>query len=338
MTPSFYCRAYRSLMKVVRIGVTLGDPAGVGPEVVAKSVALFPDDKIYLIGNKDNFLKILQILKMKNEIQGNWESIDVPGAPVEFGIKQKSAGEIALRSIEAGIRLAQDKEIDVLVTAPVNKETLIMAGSMYVDHETMLSSITHSEKVCTVFEVDSLRVMFMPPKHVPLKDAIAHVTEENVFTSISLAEMSLQLLGLRGRRKIAVAALNPHAGDGGLLGKEELEWIEPAIKKASSQGVEVSGPYPADSVFHRASTGEFDIVVSLYHDQGHIATKMIDFYKTVSLTLGLPFLRTSVDHGTGFDIAGKNIANPASMIEAIRLAKKYGVGYESNYLAISKGF
>jgi 4-phospho-D-threonate 3-dehydrogenase / 4-phospho-D-erythronate 3-dehydrogenase len=320
----------------MRIGITLGDPAGIGPEIVAKSVGEFPDDDIYLIGNEENYRSTLKQLKIpyhtleKNHIT----FIDIPHSnSIRLGQVQKSAGEVALQSIEKAVRLAQENELDDIVTAPINKESIILAGSKFVDHETMLASLTDSKRVSTVFEVESLRIVFMSPKHVSLKQAVQNVTKQNVMESILSADRCMRLLGIPNGR-IAVSALNPHAGDGGLLGSEEKEEIEPALREARSKSIDVNGPYPADSIFQRASRGEFDIVVSLYHDQGHIAAKMKNFLKTVSLTMGLPFLRTSVDHGTAFDIAGKGTADPESMIEAMRSAKKYGLKYRERYSEI----
>jgi 4-phospho-D-threonate 3-dehydrogenase / 4-phospho-D-erythronate 3-dehydrogenase len=315
----------------MKIGITLGDPAGIGPEITAKSLRSFPYDQLYLIGNKANFSKVLSLLgNPQDPLPGNCEIIDISGDPVEFGQKQRAAGEIALKSIEKAVDMAESREVEAIVTAPINKEAILLAGSKYVDHETMLAALTGAKQSSTVFEVDRLRVVFMSPKHVALIDAIKHVTEDNVFNSILLAENCLKLLG-SSSEKIAVAALNPHGGEGGVLGREEIDAIEPAIKRASQRVRHVEGPYPADSIFHRASEGEFDIVLSLYHDQGHIAAKMKDFDRTVSLTLGLPFLRTSVDHGTAFDIAGKNKAEATGMIEAIKKAKQYGSIYRQNY-------
>ncbi|HKW05153.1 MAG TPA: 4-hydroxythreonine-4-phosphate dehydrogenase PdxA [Nitrososphaerales archaeon] len=317
----------------MKLGVTLGDPAGIGPEITAKSLPLFPRDEIYLIGNKENFVKTLKRLGTtlkEAEKTCRLSFIDIPASGlIEHAKVQKSAGEVAIRSIEKCASLAQNGEIESIVTSPINKESIILAGSKFVDHETMLANLTGSKQVSTVFEIGDLRIIFMPPKHVPLKQAVRMVSSERVFETILLADRSLKLLGIK-KRRIAVAALNPHSGDGGLLGREEIEELSPAIKKAS-KSLDVKGPFAADSVFHMASNGEFDIVVSLYHDQGHIAAKMHDFSRTVSLTIGLPFLRTSVDHGTAFDIAGKNLASPESMIEAMRKAKKYGRLYRAKF-------
>ena len=310
------------------IGVTLGDPAGVGPEIVAKSLPSLNRKQLVLIGNEDNFKRVLSDLSLEERSTQGYRFVNVSGGKVEYGRVQKAAGRIAVRSIEKAVELAMDGEVDSIATGPINKESIIMAGSKYIDHTTMLMGLTGSKDNFTVFETGALRIFFMT-KHVSLARALSQITRRNVFAAIFDADRCLSLLGVRGRR-IAVAALNPHAGDGGLFGREEIEVIAPAIAAARKK-LDVSGPYPADSVFHRAAEGEFDIVVSLYHDQGHIAAKTLDFHGTVSLNLGLPFLRTSPDHGTAFDIAGKGLANPVSMVGAIRTAAKYGNRYRKRY-------
>jgi len=312
------------------IGVTLGDPAGVGPEIVAKSLGSLTKGELILIGNRDNFVRVISDLHLDVN-PDEYEFIDIQGGDVQYGRVQKTAGEIAVKSIEKAVELAQANRIESMATAPINKEAILMAGSKYIDHTTMLSALTGSKANHTVFEVGALRIFFMT-KHVSLVKACSQITESLVYASILEADDCLRLLGV-GRRRIAVAGLNPHSGEGGLFGREEIEQITPAINRAK-KSLDVSGPYPADSVFHRAAEGGFDIVVALYHDQGHIAAKMLDFHRTVSLNIGLPFLRTSVDHGTAFDIAGKGLANPLSMVEAVKKAAEYGKSYRSRYREI----
>jgi 4-phospho-D-threonate 3-dehydrogenase / 4-phospho-D-erythronate 3-dehydrogenase len=309
------------------IGVTLGDPAGVGPEIVAKTVNNLNNRELVLIGNRANYKRVISDLRLDVDPDA-CEFVDIPGGDVQYGRVQKAAGEIAIRSIEKAVELANDGRIESMATAPINKEAIMMAGSKYIDHTTMLSGLTGSKVNHTVFEVAALRIFFMT-KHVSLVKACSQITEPLVYSSIFDADYCLRLLGLN-RRRIAVAGLNPHSGDGGLFGREEIEQISPAIERART-GADVSGPYPADSVFHRAGEGAFDIVIALYHDQGHIAAKMLDFHRTVSLNMGLPFLRTSVDHGTAFDIAGRGLANPLSMVEAVKKAGEYGKSYRSRF-------
>ncbi len=310
------------------IGVTLGDPAGVGPEIVAKSLPGLNRKELILIGNRDNFVRVLAELHLEDRRTSGYMFVDVPGGKVAYGRVQKAAGQIAVRSIEKAVELAMKGVVDSIATAPINKESIILAGSKYIDHTTMLMGLSGSKENFTVFETGALRIFFMT-KHVSLVKALGQITKRNVSSAIFDADRCLSLLGVR-RRRIAVAALNPHGGDGGLFGREEIEVLTPAIEEARKK-LDVSGPWPADSVFHRAAEGEFDIVISLYHDQGHIAAKTLDFHRTVSMNLGLPFLRTSPDHGTAFDIAGKGIANPVSMVGAIKTAARYGKSYRRRY-------
>ncbi|HII82638.1 MAG TPA: 4-hydroxythreonine-4-phosphate dehydrogenase PdxA, partial [Ferroplasma sp.] len=207
----------------------------------------------------------------------------------------------------------------------INKEAIIKAGSPYIDHTTMLKALTNSRFITTLFEVKKLRITFLS-KHMSLMDAVKFVKYENIYNAIIDTEKSLKLLGFM-EPKIAVAALNPHAGESGMFGNEEISEIIPAIEKAK-QTMNITGPVPADSVFYQASMGQYDVVLSMYHDQGHIAAKTYDFRHTVSMNIGLPFLRTSVDHGTAFDIAGQDKADYVSMKEAILTANRYASVYK----------
>ncbi|MDG6927451.1 MAG: 4-hydroxythreonine-4-phosphate dehydrogenase PdxA [Nitrososphaerota archaeon] len=327
---------------MIKIGVTMGDPAGVGYEISAKAIAkLKPglgENKITLIGNLNQFRNVLKILKLREKDVMHEQNIsfyDIEGKSVGFGEVQKEAGKISYNSFYEAIKLALDKEIDAIVTGPINKESWQAAGSKYIDHTTMLSELTNSKDVSTIFEVKKLRIIFLT-KHMSLSDAVKFIKKGNVVKGIDSAVAAVKLLGIK-RGFVAVAGLNPHSGEGGLFGNEEINEIIPAIKeyKHANKYGNIYGPIPADSVFHLASLGKYDIVLSLYHDQGHIAAKTYDFYKTVSLNLGAPFLRTSVDHGTAFDIAGKGIANEISMVEAIKKALRYAKIYRENYLKFS---
>lgn len=310
-----------------KIGITMGDPSGIGPEIVAKSLL---DDRIdrssiLLIGNRSHFLNIAEKIGIPiTEFETvQFENIEADG--IQMGKVSGVSGRVAKESIEKAVDLALKGKIDGIATAPINKESILLAGSRYKDHTDMLAGLTGSRDVVTVFEVEDLRVIFLS-KHVSLSHACELVTEENVYKYIELSKRSLDYLGIPGKR-IAVAALNPHGGENGLFGREEMDEIIPAIKKAEGK-YDVVGPIPADSVFHQAASGKYDIVLSMYHDQGHIAAKMHNFAKTVSLNLGLPFLRTSVDHGTAFDIAGMGIADHTSMAEAIIKCLKYATAYK----------
>lgn len=316
----------RESVMTARIGITLGDPAGIGPEVVAKALAAheYGDTQFHLIGCMDNFRFAASSIGVSPDVYRKHSFTDIRSGRIDMGRVSGEAGSVAVRSIETASRMAMDGELDGICTAPISKEAIRLAGSPYMDHTEMLGALTGTERVSTVFETGSLRIIFLN-KHISLRDAISSISVESVNDHILLADSSLRALGINNG-KIAVAALNPHGGENGMLGREELDIIAPAVKRASAT-VRVSGPYPADSVFYRASRGEFDIVLSLFHDQGHIAAKMYDFERTVSMNIGLPFLRTSVDHGTAFDIAGKWIAGETSMIEAIGKAARYSRPY-----------
>ncbi len=316
-----------------KVGVTLGDPAGIGPEIVAKSLSALQENSrdIVLIGNRRNFSHVLEELGIGDKISSKFQFMDINPATgnIPPGKVSPIAGDIAVKSIEAAVKLAMEGQITGICTAPINKEAIIQAGSRYIDHTEMLSGLTGSSEVTTVFETRKLRILFLS-KHLSLKQAIESITEGSVRKYIGLSDLALRMLGVENR-KIAVAALNPHGGENGLFGSEEKDILVPAIEKEASR-YDVSGPYPADSVFHMAAEGEFGIVLSLFHDQGHIAAKMYDFHRTVSMNIGLPFLRTSVDHGTAFEIAGKWIANETGMAEAIKKALAYSGKYRENYL------
>ncbi|HZG79435.1 MAG TPA: 4-hydroxythreonine-4-phosphate dehydrogenase PdxA, partial [Brevibacillus sp.] len=221
-------------------------------------------------------------------------------------------------------------EVKALATTPINKESLKAAKVPFIGHTEMLESLTNTKDPLTMFEVNGMRIFFLT-RHLSLKDAIAQMTKERVQDYLVRCDQALQRLGVESRR-IAVAGLNPHSGEGGLFGMEEVEEIKPGIEAAVAAGINAVGPVPADSVFFQALQGRYDAVLSLYHDQGHIAAKMTDFHRTISITNGLPFLRTSVDHGTAFDIAGKNIAESISMEECIKLAAQYAPKFSSNTL------
>ena len=216
-------------------------------------------------------------------------------------------------------------KVDALSTTPINKEALKAAKVPYIGHTEILADLTKSAEPLTMFQTHELRVFFLT-RHLSLLDACKAVTRDRVLRHIRRCSEALGCLGISEPR-LAVAGLNPHGGEHGLFGHEEDAEIAPAVEAARREGYRVDGPKPADSVFYFALKGAWDAVLSLYHDQGHIATKMVDFERTISLTLGLPFLRTSVDHGTAFDIAGTGKASATSMIEAIRLAALYAPNF-----------
>lgn len=323
------------MMSHPNIGVTLGDPAGIGPEVAAKALlsGRFPLEHITLIGNKESFMETVTSLHLDARRISSIPFVNIDAEEIRSGRPGRESGAVALRTIETAVSLALEGRFDGICTGPISKEAVKLAGSRFIDHTTLLGHLTASEEVVTVFEVKRLRILFMT-KHLPLRSALELITQDNVANSIRLADMSLRHLG-QERRRIAVASLNPHGGENGLLGDEEIREIAPAVKRMQKE-YDVQGPFPADSVFYHASRGRFDIVVSLYHDQGHIAAKTYDFARTVSMNIGLPFLRTSVDHGTAFDIAGKGIADETSMREAIKCCQRYASRYKRFRLSMKR--
>jgi len=330
-------------MSKMKIGITIGDPAGIGPEIVVKSLAkkkIREMGNLYVLGDKEVIreaekltgvdLKINLIEDIdqdqyrKNEIN----LIDLNNVELDqlqYGEVQAMSGQAAYEYIKKSIQLALDGKLDAVATAPINKKSLKAAGVDYIGHTEIFADLTGTEDPLTMFQVFDLRVFFLS-RHVSLKKACEMVTEARVYAYLKRCIKALARLGVEDG-KLAIAALNPHAGEHGLFGTEEDDEITPAINKAREEGYDVVGPVPADSVFHKGLNGSYDAILSLFHDQGHIATKMVDFERTISLTNNMPFLRTSVDHGTAFDIAGKNIADSLSMEEAIRLAVEYAASF-----------
>ncbi|MDN5312545.1 MAG: 4-phospho-D-threonate 3-dehydrogenase / 4-phospho-D-erythronate 3-dehydrogenase [Thermoanaerobacteraceae bacterium] len=325
------------------IGITAGDPAGIGPEIVVKALTkkeIYEKVKPVVICSKTVVERALEITKVKMDIlpleidsldrvtekDFSFDKIylvDLKNVKqnIPFGKISGEAGRASFEYIKKSIELGMAGLIDGVATAPINKEAIHAAGIDFIGHTEMFAELTKSRDVLTMFQVINLRIFFLT-RHLSLLEACSRIKLENVFNTLLSCHRALQNLGI-ANPSIAVAALNPHGGEGGLFGDEEVREIIPAIKKARAEGVKVEGPVPADSVFYLANLGRFDAVLSLYHDQGHIAAKMLDFERTVSVTTGLPFIRTSVDHGTAFDIAGKGIASSVSMEEAIKVAGDY---------------
>ncbi|KYO64107.1 4-hydroxythreonine-4-phosphate dehydrogenase PdxA [Thermovenabulum gondwanense] len=331
------------------IGITMGDPAGIGPEIVVKALSnkeIYKKVNPLVIGSKNIIEKAIEITKIKMDIieikedeMNTWREKDfyfgklyildlnnIRG-DIPFGKISAEAGKAAFEYIKKSIELAMEGLIDGVATAPINKEAIRAAGINFIGHTEIFAELTKSEDVLTMFQVDKLRIFFLT-RHVSLIKACSMVTMNNIYKTLIACDKALKNLGLINAT-IAVAALNPHGGERGLFGTEEEREIIPAIKKAREEGIRVEGPVPADSVFYWARLGCYDAVLSLYHDQGHIAAKTLDFERTVSVTTGLPFIRTSVDHGTAFDIAGKGIASSVSMEEAIKVAGEYAKFFTS---------
>lgn len=306
------------------IAIAIGDVTGIGPEVTLKALVaeLTRDDFRYvLIGNGD-LLHSLGLPK-NPRVEIHDPGISLPRS-LSFG--DPLAAKAAMACLKAGAELCLQGKAKALVTAPVSKEAIILAGFKdFVGQTEYLSSLTGaSRSVMMLLGADDrdrwLRVA-LATSHVPLREVARNLSRDKIELAIELASQACRDLGLP-RAKVAVCGLNPHAGEGGHLGDEEKKVIEPAVQRCKAKGLDVAGPFAADALFYHVFRGEYDAVVAMYHDQGLVPLKMIGFERGVNWTLGLPFVRTSPDHGTAYDIAGKNEANPSSMVEAIRLAKK----------------
>ncbi|HHW17814.1 MAG TPA: 4-hydroxythreonine-4-phosphate dehydrogenase PdxA [Firmicutes bacterium] len=342
------------MMKPV-VGITMGDPAGIGPEITVKALShpeVYDISRPLVIGDADYLQETVEWLGLGgsvevvrvetertedlgsfNYIPGKIAVYDVDSGRGSSGFQPGTpqSGHAALIWIEAAARLALAGTIDAICTAPINKEAIVKAGyAGFKGHTEFLGELTGTPEPLTMFVVDNLRIFFLT-RHVSLRKAVEAVTLKRLVEFVPRCNEALVALGLKAPR-IAIAGLNPHCGEGGLFGDEEEKEIAPAVSELRSAGYDVTGPVPADSVFYQARTGKYDAVVSLYHDQGHIAAKTLDFDRTVSVTLGLPFLRTSVDHGTAYDIAGKGIARETSMLEALKVASLYARFYAPNRL------
>jgi len=325
------------------IAVPMGDPAGIGPEITVKSFLnkdILNSSDIVVVGDRNVIERALEITNVELNVNviesvkdakfetGTIDLIDMKNVNMDefkFGEIQAQCGQAAFDYIEKAIDLAMKNEVDALATTPINKESLYAAKVPFIGHTEMLEELTNSHDPLTMFQVLDLRIFFLT-RHLSLKDAIDQMTKERIRDYVERSHDALIKLGVENP-KLAVAGLNPHSGENGLFGMEEVDEITPGIEWSKKDGYDVTGPVPADSVFFQALNGKYDAVISLYHDQGHIAAKMTDFHKTISITNGLPFLRSSVDHGTAFDIAGKNIASSESMEEAIKLAGKYALSF-----------
>ena len=327
-----------------KIAIPMGDPAGVGPEIVVKTAVskeILDLCDLVVIGDKKVLEKATEICQVdlkihtiKNVEEGKYEKgilnvIDLENVDMntlEYGQVQGMCGKAAFEYIKKCVELAMEHKVDAIATTPINKESLKAGNINYIGHTEILGDLSNSRDPLTMFEVDNMRVFFLT-RHMSLRRACDAITKERVLEYIERCTKALKQLGVSG--KMAVAGLNPHSGEHGLFGDEEVKEITPAIEEAQKLGYDVVGPVGADSVFHQALQGRYAAVLSLYHDQGHIATKTYDFERTIAITLDMPFLRTSVDHGTAFDIAGKGIVSAVSMIEAVKLAAKYAPNFKN---------
>jgi 4-phospho-D-threonate 3-dehydrogenase / 4-phospho-D-erythronate 3-dehydrogenase len=320
------------------IGITMGDAAGIGPEIIAKALMdkqIYEDSQPIVIGDAKILNRALSVVGSNAEIniikdvsqaKNIFNVIDIVDLDLlledlPFGEISSQAGDAAYRYLEKSVELAKEKQIDSICTAPLNKEALHKGGHLYPGHTEILAALTDTEDFSMMLTTPNLKVIHLTT-HVGLIEAIERINPDRTYKVLKLAHDTLTAAG-KEQPKIAVCGINPHAGENGLFGNgEEEEKLAPGIEKAREEGIDASGPYPADTLFFRAGRGDFDIVVACYHDQGHAPIKVMGIEDGVNITVGLKggIIRTSVDHGTAFDIAGKNIADSKSMKAAIYAA------------------
>ncbi len=331
------------------IGISVGDPAGIGPEITAKALSLaeiYELGKPLVVAETETMSEAIRFSKLDFRIHrisspkeglyqfGTIDLLDlknVDGKSIKHKTISADCGRASFEYVKKVIELAMAKEIDATVTGPISKEAINLAGFHYSGHTEIYADFTHTRDYAMMLLHEHFRVIHVST-HVSLREACDRVKKERIYRVMMLGFDILKRLGIKNP-KIAVAGLNPHAGESGMFGREEVEEIEPAIKQAQKEGLNVEGPIPPDTVFSKMQGGQYDLVVVMYHDQGHIPTKLIGFKyddktKTwgsmsgVNITCGLPIIRVSVDHGTAFGKAGEGRANPESMIQAIKIAAK----------------
>lgn len=318
------------------VAVTMGDPAGIGPEIIIKSLAegALSGASAVVVGCASTLQRIMALgitpqaeLRVLNSVAdahfapGIINIIDEPladPAALKPGVVQVAAGDLAWRCVKRATELALAGEVQAIATAPLNKEALHSAGHLYPGHTELLAKLTDTKNYAMVLYTDRLKVIHVTT-HIALRKFLDTLNRERVETVIGMAETFLKRVGYE-KPRIAVAGVNPHAGENGLFGDEEITIVGPSVKAMKEQGINVFGPCPPDTVFLQCYEGQYDIVVAMYHDQGHIPLKLLGFYDGVNITAGLPFIRTSADHGTAFDIAWTGKAKSESMAISIQLA------------------
>lgn len=327
----------RHLSRPVLIAITMGDPAGIGGEVALKALAtILPktQSRFLLLGDYRHWVTLAKKIKTKfpliwvndaelgREVKKGVAVLDLGGVrKLQWGKITAANGAAAVRYICEGARLALAGDVDALVTAPINKEAIHKAGCPFPGHTELLATLSGTKSFAMMMVGGPFKIT-LQSIHVSLGEAVSKVKAPLVWEKLELTHRALRnWFGVK-KPHIAVAGLNPHAGENGAFGKEEIKILKPVIQRAQKQGWDVSGPYPPDTLFYWASRKPYDAILCMYHDQGLIPLKLKAFETGVNLTLGLPFIRTSPDHGTAFDIAGKGKANPASMAEAIRMAER----------------
>lgn len=328
-----------------RIVIPMGDPAGVGPEIVVKALAnpqVSQAAACIVVGDKKIIEKAIALTGTPlriNCISHPHESDDTPGmlnlidldnvciGDFEYGKVSGMCGKAAFEYISKSIEMAMDHSVEAVATPPVNKESLRAGHIPYIGHTEIFADLTGTKDPLTMFETNGMRVFFLT-RHVSMREMLDLIKKDRIKDYVRRCMQALERLGVTDGT-MAVAGLNPHSGEHGLFGNEEMEEIMPAVEDLKREGYCVEGPVAADSVFHQTARGKYNSVLSLYHDQGHIAAKTLDFERTISVTNGMPILRTSVDHGTAFDIAGTGLVSEVSMREAILLAAQYAKFFQA---------
>jgi 4-hydroxythreonine-4-phosphate dehydrogenase len=318
--------------------ITMGDPAGIGPEIIAKVIdsgEIFPLCRPVVVGDAGIMKKLIEDQRLSVTVRsiasltdadpgtGKADVLDLHNVDISkhsWGRPNISSGKAAVEYVKTAAALTMSRDADAIVTAPINKEMMNAAGFHYGGHTELLADLTGSKEYGMMFVGGGLRII-LATIHLALKDVARTITRGTVLKSLRLAHKAMIYFGIE-KPRIGVAALNPHAGEGGLFGNEEWDEILPAVIMAREEGIHASDPIPADTLFYKARNNYYDIVVAMYHDQGLAPLKMLAFGNAVNVTVGLPIIRTSVDHGTAYDIAGKGCADPASLLEAVRLAAK----------------
>ena len=316
------------------IGITMGDPTGIGPEIIVKALStdeLFQVCRPVVFGDPGVLSRAIRI----ENLSATLEAVDriprdgyLPGkifffpltqldvSSLCFGKPDRACGEAMVTYIKEAVRRAGDREMDAITTCPINKKAMNEAGYSFPGHTELLAHLVEAPSAAMMFLGSKWRIV-LATIHLSLKDVSKEITEDHILSILRLTDNGMKKYFAIPHPKIAVLGLNPHCGEEGLLGEEEKREILPAIAEAKHLGMDVDGPFPADSFFNMSGRAPFDAVVAMYHDQGLIPVKMLNFKEAVNFTLGLPFIRTSVDHGTAYDIAGKGIANPANLVKAI---------------------
>ncbi|MDF1536937.1 MAG: 4-hydroxythreonine-4-phosphate dehydrogenase PdxA [bacterium] len=315
------------------LALTMGDAAGVGPEIIALALEEKPVGRsVVVVGDIERLragaekarsstrYKVVESIEKADEIRDHVPVLNVPlgDETIPFGRLSAVSGECAYQCLVKAIDLSMEGKIDAIVTAPINKEAIHLAGHDFPGHTEVLAYRTGAQDTVMMLVAGPMRALHVTT-HIPVAMVPSRVTIERIVRVLELGDAALKKMGLK-TPSFAVAGLNPHAGESGIFGAEEKEIIIPAIRTAREMGIRVEGPIPPDVVFLKMHRGKYDAVIAMYHDQGHIPLKLLAFESGVNVTLGLPIIRTSVDHGTAFDIAGKGLADPGSLTEALRLA------------------